>query len=137
MYPLSDIRTMNNHFIFKAANMLDRVLRAVGSAAHRNAIKFLQKHYHLNSKNPTDIHNYYKYQNKTKLQPHNIHLITSRRILNMWLPGRLSNALMEITWAIHQTRNIEIDNIKKQSSIYWASDTYIQNDDKARGLLFE
>ena len=42
---LADTAGMINHFVLKCANVLDRTLRAGGTAAQENAWKVLQRHY--------------------------------------------------------------------------------------------
>ena len=41
-----------------------------------------------------------------------------------------------MTWGIHQTANIEIHNVIQQSSIYWATDQSLREDQQAEYLQF-
>ena len=41
LYTMADVRTAQNHYILKSANLLDRVLRATGTAAQVQAQEYV------------------------------------------------------------------------------------------------
>ena len=45
LYALADVKTAYNHYIFKGANMLDRILRATNTAAQKTALEITKKAY--------------------------------------------------------------------------------------------
>ena len=51
LYALADMRSINNHFILKVANILDRTLRATGTAAEKKAKQVCIKQYCPESQN--------------------------------------------------------------------------------------
>ena len=129
MHVIADTRSFHNHHILKGANILDRVLRAKGTTAQRNADQYLNKHYYnytTHQQKEGGVPQYWSILNKTKL---------NRK--EWYSGGYLKHPLLEeVSWIVRQC-NYETKSADQETlSIYRAQDELSREDPQAEELQF-
>ena len=137
LHALADAKSFNNHYIQKSANVLDRVLCSTGTSARLATINFLHKHYHINSLDATYIQNTY-WTSLPDGRGSTIEATSNKEIAehNTLTKLKYKDNHPGLSWMIKQTRNQNIPNTTKQSSVYLAMDETLLMDTQAAHLHF-
>ena len=130
LFALADMKSMTNQYILKAANLLDRTLRAKGTTAEQAARLLCMEHYSQESHDFPGV-------GLTQWETSVTTKIEEAQIEKRHLNKKPIDRLTEVAWTIAQTNAQNSEGLKTQQSIFAAQDAEILEDPKLQHLTFQ
>ena len=138
LHALADTKSFQNHYLQKIANVMDRTLRSTGTSARSTAIRFLHRHYHLNSDKTKELQNTYWCSLGTTGGKSTWSKDRSTKLTWALETQALGDENYKIGWVTKQTINKKVGlQYPTDGSIYIAMDEEILTNKRLSHLCFQ